>query len=887
MRILSLRTLNGPNVWSIRRQQLIQMRLDLEDLRDRPTNLIPGFRERLESLLPGLWEHRCSRDCYGGFLQRVEEGTWMGHVVEHVALELQSMAGMTCDFGRTRETSTPGVYNVVFEYKEAEAGRFAAKAAVYLCQALVDGESYRRDLELDIQELREIREKVRFGPSTQSLIDEATLRGIPHIRLNDNSLIQLGYGIHQKRLQATTTEKTSIIATELAGDKKATKELLKDMGIPVPLGYTIRYVDDLASVIADVGGFPVVVKPLNANHGRGITVNITTLEDAIDAFEVARKISDDVLVEKFVVGDDYRLLVVNNKLIAAAKRIPAHVVGDGRSTIQELIDELNRDPRRGYGHENVLTLISVDDTTLHILERKGYSLKTVLPAGERCILKSTANISQGGSAVDCTDILHPYNAFIAERAAQIIGLDVAGIDLICPDITVPVTETGGAIVEVNASPGFRMHLAPSEGIARNVAEPVMNMLFPPGTPSRIPIFAITGTNGKTTTTRLIAHILKGVGKRVGFTTTDGVYIQNHQIAKGDMTGPYSAQIVLRDPTVEVAVLETARGGILRAGMGFPHCDIGIVLNVTSDHLGLGDVNTLEDLARVKSVVVEAVQPEGYAILNADDALVAKMAEKVKCHVAYFSMNPGNPLVKEHIAQGGVAAVYEEGYISILKRGWTLRVEKVTNIPLTLMGKATFMIQNALAATLAAFLHGVSIDDMRVALGTFTSSVAQTPGRLNLFDVGSFQVLVDYAHNAAGYEAIQATLKTWECRRKIGVIGGPGDRRDQDLRELGVLSAQMFDEAIIKEDDDRRGRDPGVVADLIRQGWEEQQGGPVQIILNEVAAIERALDHGQPGDLIVIFPAEVRRTIDIIYRYQDKLNPRSDYRGSSYSGSIAP
>jgi len=887
MRILSLRTLNGPNVWSIRRQQLIQMRLDLEDLRDRPTNLIPGFRERLESLLPGLWEHRCSRDCYGGFLQRVEEGTWMGHVVEHVALELQSMAGMTCDFGRTRETSTPGVYNVVFEYKEAEAGRFAAKAAVYLCQALVDGESYRRDLELDIQELREIREKVRFGPSTQSLIDEATLRGIPHIRLNDNSLIQLGYGIHQKRLQATTTEKTSIIATELAGDKKATKELLKDMGIPVPLGYTIRYVDDLASVIADVGGFPVVVKPLNANHGRGITVNITTLEDAIDAFEVARKISDDVLVEKFVVGDDYRLLVVNNKLIAAAKRIPAHVVGDGRSTIQELIDELNRDPRRGYGHENVLTLISVDDTTLHILERKGYSLRTVLPAGERCILKSTANISQGGSAVDCTDILHPYNAFIAERAAQIIGLDVAGIDLICPDITVPVTETGGAIVEVNASPGFRMHLAPSEGIARNVAEPVMNMLFPPGTPSRIPIFAITGTNGKTTTTRLIAHILKGVGKRVGFTTTDGVYIQNHQIAKGDMTGPYSAQIVLRDPTVEVAVLETARGGILRAGMGFPHCDIGIVLNVTSDHLGLGDVNTLEDLARVKSVVVEAVQPEGYAILNADDALVAKMAEKVKCHVSYFSMNPGNPLVKEHIAQGGVAAVYEEGYISILKRGWTLRVEKVTNIPLTLMGKATFMIQNALAATLAAFLHGVSIDDMRVALGTFTSSVAQTPGRLNLFDVGSFQVLVDYAHNAAGYEAIQATLKTWECRRKIGVIGGPGDRRDQDLRELGVLSAQMFDEAIIKEDDDRRGRDPGVVADLIRQGWEEQQGGPVQIILNEVTAIETALDHAQPGDLIVIFPAEVRRTIDIIYRYQDKLNPRSDYRGSSYSGSIAP
>ncbi|GAB4218547.1 MAG: cyanophycin synthetase [Synechococcales cyanobacterium] len=882
MRIQSLRVLNGPNFWSIRRQQLIQMRLDLEDLQERPTNTIPGFRERLETLLPGLWEHHCSRDCYGGFLQRVEEGTWMGHVIEHVALELQSMAGMECDFGRTRETSTPGVYNVVFEYKEAEAGRFAAKAAVYLCQALVDGESYRRDLELDIQELREIREKVRFGPSTQSLIDEATLRGIPNIRLNDNSLIQLGYGIHQKRLQATTTEKTSIIATELAGDKKATKELLNDMGIPVPMGYTLRHIDDLASIIADVGGFPVVVKPLNANHGRGITVNIRSLEAAIEAFEMAREISDTVLVERYVEGDDYRLLVVNNKLIAVAKRIPAHVVGDGRSSIQELIDQLNQDPRRGYGHENVLTLLTVDESTLRLLELKGYSLRTVLPAGERCQLKSTANISTGGSAVDCTDIVHPYNAFIAERAAQIIGLDVAGIDLICPDITVPVTENGGAIVEVNASPGFRMHLAPSEGIARNVAEPVMNMLFPPGVPSRIPILAITGTNGKTTTTRLIAHILKGVGKRVGFTTTDGVYIQNHQIAKGDMTGPYSAQIVLRDPTVEVAVLETARGGILRAGMGFHSCDIGIVLNVTSDHLGLGDINTLEDLARVKSVVVEAVQPEGYAILNADDTLVAKMAEKLKCQVAYFSMNPSNPLVKDHVAEGGVAAVYEEGYISILKRGWTLRVEKVTNIPLTLMGKATFMIQNALAATLATFLHGVAIDDMRVALGTFTSSVAQTPGRLNLFDVGSFQVLVDYAHNAAGYEAIQATLKTWECRSKIGVIGGPGDRRDQDLRELGLLSATMFDSAIIKEDDDRRGRDPGVVAALIREGWEQQKGGNAEVILDEITAIQTALDQAQPGDLIVIFPAEVRRTIDIIYRYQDQLNPRSDYRGSSYS-----
>jgi cyanophycin synthetase len=864
------------------------MRLDLEDLRDRPTNQIRGFKEALEHLLPGLWEHQCSRRCYGGFLQRVEEGTWMGHVIEHVALELQTMAGMKVDFGRTRETAVAGIYNVVFEYQEAEAGRFAGKAAVYLCQALVDGESYQRDLELDIQELREIREKVRFGPSTQALLDEAALRKIPYLRLNASSLVQLGYGVHQKRIEATTTEKTSIIATDIACNKRVTKELLMDMGVPVPKGYTVRRAEDLEVTIEDVGGYPVVIKPLNANHGKGITVNIRDLETAETAYDAAKEYSPIVLVEKHVQGDDYRLLVVNNKLRAVAKRIPARVVGDGYSTIDELIEQVNTDPRRGYGHENVLTQIAIDEMTIRLLEQKGYRLSDVLPRGEVCVLKSTANLSTGGVAIDCTDIIHPYNAFIAERAAQIVGLDVAGIDLICPDITVPIHENGGAIVEVNASPGLRMHLAPSEGIARNVAEPIIDMLFPAGTQTRIPIIAITGTNGKTTTTRLTAHILKGVGLRVGFTTTDGVYIQNHQIAKGDMTGPYSAQLVLRDPTVEVAVLETARGGILREGLGFPGCDIGVVLNVTSDHLGVGDIDTLEEMARVKSVVVESVHEGGYAILNADDRLVAAMAENVRATIAYFSMDPENAIVRQHVAAGGTAAVYEEGYIAILKRGWKLRIENVTNIPLTLSGRASFMIQNALAATLATFLHGISIDDIRMALGTFTSSVAQTPGRLNLFEVGGFQVLVDYAHNPAGYEAIESTLQRWECRQKIGVIGGPGDRRDQDLRELGILSARMFDRVVIKEDDDRRGRDPGEVAEIICQGWDDQHGGGnVQLILNEEEAIETSLQQAQSGDLVVIFPADVQRTIQIITRYQDLLNPKPSYRGSSYSAQFQP
>ncbi|MEM9154215.1 MAG: cyanophycin synthetase [Cyanobacteria bacterium P01_F01_bin.33] len=877
MRIVSIRSLRGPNYWSIRRQKLVHMLLDLEDLEEKPTNEIPGFRDRLENLLPGLWEHQCTRDCYGGFLQRVEEGTWMGHVIEHVALELQSMAGMTADFGRTRETGDRGVYNVLIEYEEEDAGRFAAKAAVYLCQALVDGKSYERDLKLDIQELREIREEVRFGPSTQSLIDEATLRGIPHIRLSSGSLVQLGYGVHQKRLEATTTEKTSLIATDIACDKRATKELLQDMGIPVPKGYKVRKRKELKETIEDVGGYPVVIKPLNANHGKGITVDIRDLETAKTAYKAAAAFSDAVLVEQFVVGNDYRILVINNKVRAVAQRIPAHVTGDGRSTLAELIDLVNADPRRGFGHENVLTQIVVDEMTERILEREGKTLSTVPAEGERCILKSTANLSTGGIAVDLTEVIHPYNAFIAERAAQIVGLDVAGIDLLCPDITVPIHESGGAIVEINASPGFRMHLAPSEGIPRNVAEPVIDMLFPPGAETRIPILAVTGTNGKTTTTRLLAHILKGTGLRVGFTTTDGVYVQNHLVAKGDMTGPYSARLVLRDPTVEIAILETARGGILREGLAFSECDIGIVLNVSGDHLGLRGINTLEDLARVKSVVPETVTESGYAILNADDELVANMAQDVRAKVAYFSMNPENELIRKHVSTGGIAAVYEEGYISILRGNWTLRVEKAIDIPVTLSGKAGFMIANILPATLAAYVRGISIEDIRVALGTFTNSVAQTPGRLNVFDVGDFQVLIDYAHNAAGYEAIRDVVERWGHRRAIGVIGGPGDRRDRDLQQLGEIAARMFDTAIVKEDDDLRDREPGETASLLRKGWEAADGDKsLDEILDEVKAIQAALEWAGAGDLVVIFPADVRRAIDLVQTHRDRLTPAPEY-----------
>ncbi len=869
MRILNIRALRGPNFWSIRRHNLIVMQLDIEELEEQPTNKLPDFVVRLEQLMPTLYSHHCSEGHEGGFIKRLKEGTWMGHVVEHIALELQRLAGMNVSFGRTRSTSTIGVYNVVFTYIEEQAGRYAARAAVRIINTLLAGEPYA--LDEDIQALREIREEYRFGPSTGAIVEEAHSKGIPYMRLSESSLVQLGYGVYQKRIQATTTVNTSMIATEIASDKTVTKALLHEMGIPVPRGFKVRRLRDLDDAIQDIGGYPVVIKPVDANHGKGITINITDDATAEAAYDAAKEFSDDVIVERFLKGNDYRILVINNRLVAVAQRVPAHIVGDGKSTIQDLIDAVNCDPRRGFGHEKELTAIIADEMTLRLLKLKGLTLTSVLPVGELCELKSTANLSTGGTAVDCTDIIHPDNAFMAERAARIIGLDIAGIDVICADISQPIAETGGGIVEVNAAPGFRMHLAPSQGMPRNVAEPVVEMLFPPGARYRIPIIAITGTNGKTTTTRLVAHILRGTGTRVGFTTTDGVYIQNQMVVVGDMTGPYSARLVLKDPTVEFAVFETARGGILREGLGFAECDIGIVLNVTSDHLGIKDIETLEDLAKVKAVVAEAVNINGHAILNADDALVAAMAHNVKAKVAYFSMNPQNPVIRDHLEAGGIAVVYEDGYVAIRKGTWTLRVEKVANIPLTLEGKASFMIQNVLPATLACYLTGIKMDDIRAGLTSFIPSVGQTPGRLNFFDVGNFRVLIDYAHNAAGFEALGQVLERLPGR-KIGIFGGPGDRRDEDLRNLGTLAAQMFDQVILKEDYDRRGRAVGTVPVLIAEGLRAAKPEvPIETNLIEHEAVQYALEKAEPGDLIVIMPADVTRTIALVNDFREKLN----------------
>ena len=867
MKIIETKVMRGPNYWSIKRKKLIVMKLDLEELEELPTNKIEGFDKRIEALMPSLINHRCSEGKIGGLFTRIKEGTWMGHVIEHIALELQCLAGMECGYGRTRSTNTKGVYHVVFNYMEEAVGLYAAKTAVKIAEHLISGEAY--DIDSEIRHMRELRENVRFGPSTGSIVDEAIARDIPFIRINSESLVQLGYGKNQVRFRATMTDRTSSIAVDLASNKDETKRLLKDAAIPVAKGVCISNPDDLDDTIKNIG-FPLVFKPLDGNHGKGASINVKTVEEAKAAFEHAKKYSRKIIIEKFITGYDFRVLVINNRYIAAALREPAHVIGDGKSTIQQLIDKENLDPRRGYGHENVLTEISVDRETLEQLSKKGYHLETVLKKDEHCYLKGTANLSTGGTSTDVTDIVHPHNIFICERISRIIGLDICGIDIMASNLSEPLEMTGGVILEVNAAPGFRMHLAPAKGLPRNVAAPVIDMLYPPGKSCRIPIIAITGTNGKTTTTRLISHIVKNNGFKVGFTTSDGIYVGNSMLTKGDTTGPASAEFILKDPTVEFAVLETARGGILRSGLGFSRCDVAVVTNIQEDHMGLSDIHTLKDMARVKGVVAESVKRDGYVVLNADNEYSAGISKDVSCNIAYFSMNENNPIIKEHCKNGGIAAVYENGFITIKKGEWKFRVQKVTNVPLTFGGRVSFMIQNVLAATLATYVYGFATEDIATSLETFIPSAAQTPGRMNIFDFKEYKVMIDFAHNADGFRGIKEFLATVDSTYKIGIITGTGDRRDDDIRDMGRISAEMFDHIIIRQDKFLRGRQADEIVKLLVEGI--HQAAPnksYEYVPKEIEALNHAFSIAKPGSFIVALSDVIDNAIEVVHSYLEK------------------
>ncbi|MDQ6756810.1 MAG: cyanophycin synthetase, partial [Bacteroidota bacterium] len=792
-----------------------------------------------------------------------------GHIIEHVALELQTLAGMDMGFGRTRTTGKHGEYFVVFDYMEEEAGVYAAKAAYNLVTSLINNSEY--DLESDIQKLREIRENTRLGPSTGSIVEEAEKRGIPYIRLNKQSLVQLGYGIHQKRIRATIAGTTSSIGVDIAGDKEETKNLLSAAQIPVPKGRLI-YPDETAQDALEVAGFPFVLKPLHGNHGKGATTNITTLEHAEKALEIARGYDRYVICEQFITGFDFRVLVINYKFVCAALRTPAAITGDGEHSIQWLVDETNKDSRRGYGHEKVLTQIKVDHFTMIMLEGKGYTLESIPTKDEIVLLKPTANLSTGGTSADVTDEVHPENIFMAERIAKIIGLDICGIDIIASDLKKPLSENGGAVLEVNAAPGFRMHVEPSEGLPRNVAEPVVDMLYPNRANGRIPIIAITGTNGKTTTSRLTAHICKTAGHKVGFTTSDGVYIQNQMMMKGDCTGPKSAEFVLKDPTVDLAVLECARGGILKNGLAFSHCDIAIVTNVTSDHIGLGGIQNLEQMAKVKAVLPETVFRSGYAILNADDDLVYAMKKGLNCNVALFSMDENNKRIKKHCGVGGIAAVFENGYVTIMKGNWKIRIEKVTEIPITFGGKATHNIMNTLPSILACYLFkNIKVEDIRSALHTFIPSESQTPGRLNLFQFKNFKFLLDFAHNPAGLTLLCDFVNRLDSTYKVGIISGTGDRRDDDIMEIGRISAKNFDEIIIRQDKHLRGRTADEIINLLVDGINEAKTKdiPITILHKEKEAILYAYKNVKPGSIITIMCDVIPDALDYIKQLKEE------------------
>lgn len=867
MKILKRQVLRGPNIWSNYRKKLIQVRLDLEEMENFPTDKIPGFAERIKSLLPGMIEHECSEGVRGGFFTRVERGTWLGHVMEHIALEIQAMAGFKTGYGRTRGTGERGIYNMVFAYEVEEAGLYAVDASFAIVQALVHGEDY--DVAHDVDEIRKIAQRHELGPSTKSIVDEAERRGIPWFRVGSNSLIQLGQGKNQVQFQATVTAKTGLRAANIASNKDYTKKLLADAKIPVPKGSICKSIEGLYEIIDEIG-YPVVVKPLDGNQGKGATINITTPDAAAAAFEFAKKYGDHIIVEKYISGFDFRILVVDNKFVAASKRIPAHVTGDGIKSIDQLIEIVNQDPRRGDGHANVLTKILIDRDSEIMMEKQGYDLSSVPKPGEIVYLKSTSNLSTGGTAIDVTDEVHPENIFMAERIAAIVGLDICGIDLMAFDLTTPIKDNDGAVIEVNAAPGLRMHLSPSEGKPRNVASAILDMLYPPGKPSRIPLVAITGTNGKTTTSRLMSHMAKQRGFRVGYTTTDGIYIDDFQIEKGDTTGPVSAQFVLRDPSVEFAVLETARGGILRAGLAFSECDIAIVTNIKGDHLGLNDINTIEDLANVKAVVPRSVKKDGWAILNAEDEHCVKISKELDCNIAWFSLSRYNEVITKQIAESKPVMVVDEGWITLIIGNQEFRIEKVTKVPISFQGTANFMVANAMAASLAGYLSGFGLDEIADSLRSFIPGYEQTPGRLNLFQFKKFKVIVDYAHNVHGYAAIEDYLKNVPAKRKIGIISGIGDRREEDLRECAAIACKMFDHVIIRQDHSLRGRTEEEINSILLDGiFASKKCISHEIIADEAKAIKHALEIAQEGDLIVALSDLYQSVVDVIKSEMEK------------------
>jgi cyanophycin synthetase len=858
MKIHRIRALSGPNIYSHR--PMLAMELDLEDLYAIESRAIRGFNERLMALLPGIHDHHCASGKPGGFIRRLREGTYFGHIVEHVALELTDAVGISTTRGKTVATDVPGRYLVTVEYKNEAGMRHLLETAVALVDALVRDQPYR--LESRLEEARAIVAKTSLGPSTKAIVDAAMRRGIPWARVNNDSRVRFGTGKAIRHVEATMTDRTNIIAVDLAGNKHETKRVLAEVGLPVPQGCVV---DNRESAIAALGhvSSPVAVKPLDGNQGRGVSLNLRDAEQVGEAFDIAHQASRKVIVEEMFVGNDYRVVLVDGRMVAAAQRIPAHVRGDARHTIAELIDQTNHDPRRGNGHEKPMTKIHTDPLVIAILKRQGRALQDVPAEGELVLLRESANLSTGGEARDVTDRVHPSIRKICERAARVIGLDVCGVDLVVPDIEQPFT-TGG-IVEVNAAPGIRMHHFPGEGESRDVGGAIIDMLYPAGAAKRVPVIAITGTNGKTTVTRMIGHAFRESGQTVGMTTTDGIWIGADEVARGDMTGPWSANVVLSDPSVDIAVLETARGGIMRGGLGFDWADVGVITNIDADHFGQDGIEDIEDIARVKRLIAERVREGGTLVLNADDDHVRAMAVHprvtgVPKRIVYFSLNPANPVVRYHVERGGTALVLNGDWLEEHAGHTVTRLACASTLPCTFGGTATFQIANILAAAAAARAAGLPADQLVRTLEAFDPS-SHNSGRMNVFAVGGAYVVVDYGHNPQAIRTLCGTAARWQAPAVTAVLGVPGDRSDGLIRECARAVAGVT-RVIVREDDDTRGRARGEVAEMIRRViCDEQPSMPIDVVLNEIESVDAAIAGAGAEEIVLIFADDVDAVLE--------------------------
>jgi len=878
MKLLKVQALRGPNIWA--NFEVLEAQVDLEELKESPSDSIPGFNERLMSWLPTMIEHRCGIGERGGFFQRLRNGTYPAHILEHVTIELQRLGGIDVGFGKARGIDEDkGLYYVIVQYEDEEFARECLRTALELLLAAVYDRPF--DVPAEVARLRSLCQKICLGPSTDAICTAAYYRGIPYRRLNDGSLVQLGYGSKQRRIWAASSDNASAIAEAIAKDKELTKTLLRSVGVPVPTGRTVASADEAWAAAQEIG-LPVVVKPQYGNHGRGVATNLMSETQVRAAYAAAREEDRTILVESFAPGLDHRILVVGDKVVAAARREPAKVMGDGEHTVAQLIEITNRDPRRGEDHGTSLSKIELDAIALGVLAEQGLNADSTPRRGQTVFIRRNGNLSTGGTATDVTDLVHPEIAAKAVDAARIVGLDIAGVDVVVEDISRPLEEQGGAVVEINAGPGLRMHLDPSEGKPRPVGEAIVDMLFEPGNDGRIPIVAVTGVNGKTTTTRFIAHLLKLNGLCVGMTCTDGIYVGDRRIDDGDCSGPKSARAVLLNPAVDAAVLETARGGIVREGLGFDKCDVAVVTNIgEGDHLGISGIDTLEKLAQVKRCIVEVVQRDtGTAVLNAADPLVVEMAEYSKGKVLWFALDGDREEIVKHRASGGRAVFVRDGFVVLAEGPREERLIEVDRLPLTHHGRVKFMVENALASVGAAWSLGLSLDLIRRGLESFCANQQMIPGRFNLLEIRGATVIVDYGHNVSALAALLEVIDTLPHSRRSVVYSAAGDRRDADMLDQARLLGSAFDRVYLYEDHYLRGRAEGEILRILRDGL---VGAPrtseIEEFRGNINAIRRALEAAQPGELLLLQADVIDETIDFLREYLAAL-PGAEGRTSA-------